>query len=143
MWTGPAGAASATSTRAGSTVRQIDLATLRVPVKRLHKVYAFNVNLFWVRECPDEVALLHERVLPGGGDLFYDASRTEDVPGDQGQGLRGARRRRLPGLRRREQPPRPWSRSSAVAEGYFLNWTYIRLFSNVCCMKVRTCRRSE
>ena len=31
------------------TVRQIDLATLRVPVKRLHKVFAFNVNLFWVR----------------------------------------------------------------------------------------------
>ncbi|MEC9050934.1 MAG: class I SAM-dependent methyltransferase, partial [Actinomycetota bacterium] len=36
------------------TVRQIDLATLRVPVKRLHKVYAFNVNLFWVRDCSDE-----------------------------------------------------------------------------------------
>ena len=32
------------------TVRQIDLATLRVPVKRLHKVFAFNVNLFWVRD---------------------------------------------------------------------------------------------
>ena len=32
------------------TVRQIDLATLRVPVKRLNKVFAFNVNLFWVRE---------------------------------------------------------------------------------------------
>ena len=46
-------------------MRQIDLATLRVPVKRLHKVFAFNVNLFWVRECADEVALLHERVLPG------------------------------------------------------------------------------
>ena len=26
------------------TVRQIDLATLRVPVKRLHKVFAFNVS---------------------------------------------------------------------------------------------------
>ena len=89
------------------TVRQIDLATLRVPVKRLHKVYAFNVNLFWVRECQDEVALLHERVLPGGVvHLFYDASRTEDVAGDQGEGLRGARRRRLPGLRRRERRTR-------------------------------------
>ena len=32
------------------TVRQIDLATLRVPVKRLNKVFAFNVNLFWVRD---------------------------------------------------------------------------------------------
>lgn len=63
------------------TVRQIDLATLRVPVKRLHKVFAFNVNLFWVRECQDEVALLHERVLPGGVvHLFYDASRPEQVP---------------------------------------------------------------
>src|SRR3954463_6000677 len=63
------------------TVRQSALATLRVPVKRLHKVFAFNVNLFWVRECADEVALLHERVLPGGAAyLFYDASRPDQVP---------------------------------------------------------------
>jgi trans-aconitate methyltransferase len=63
------------------TVRQIDLATLRVPVKRLHKVFAFNVNLFWVRDCDDEIALLHERVLPGGAVyLFYEASRPELVP---------------------------------------------------------------
>lgn len=63
------------------TVRQIDLATLRVPVKRLNKVFAFNVNLFWVRDCPDEIALLHERVLPGGSVfLFYEANRAELVP---------------------------------------------------------------
>jgi trans-aconitate methyltransferase len=63
------------------TVRQIDLATLRVPVKRLNKVFAFNVNLFWVRDCVDEVALLHERVLPGGAvHLFYEATRPEQVP---------------------------------------------------------------
>ncbi|GGD17993.1 class I SAM-dependent methyltransferase [Nocardioides daphniae] len=63
------------------TVRQIDLATLRVPVKRLTKVFAFNVNLFWVRDCPDEVALLHERVVPGGAVyLFYEANRPELVP---------------------------------------------------------------
>jgi trans-aconitate methyltransferase len=63
------------------TVRQIDLATLRVPVKRLNKVFAFNVNLFWVRECADEVALLHDRVLPGGTVyLFYEANRAELVP---------------------------------------------------------------
>lgn len=63
------------------TVRQIDLATLRVPVKRLNKVFAFNVNLFWVRSCADEIALLHERVLPGGSvHLFYDATRPEEVP---------------------------------------------------------------
>jgi trans-aconitate methyltransferase len=63
------------------TVRQIDLATLRVPVRRLHKVFAFNVNLFWVRSCEAEVALLHERVLPGGAVyLFYDANRPELVP---------------------------------------------------------------
>ncbi len=62
-------------------VRQIDLATLRVPVKRLNKVFAFNVNLFWVRECAAEVALLHERVLPGGTvNLFYDATRRDQVP---------------------------------------------------------------
>jgi trans-aconitate methyltransferase len=64
------------------TVRQIDLATLRVPVKRLTKVFAFNVNLFWVRKCTDEVALLHERVVPGGGAvfLFYEANRPDLVP---------------------------------------------------------------
>jgi len=63
------------------TVRQIDLATLRVPVKRLNKVFAFNVNLFWVRECQDEIALLHERVVPGGAVyLFYEANRAELVP---------------------------------------------------------------
>jgi trans-aconitate methyltransferase len=63
------------------TVRQIDLATLRVPVKRLNKVFAFNVNLFWVRDCADEVALLHERVLPGGTvNLFYESTRPEQVP---------------------------------------------------------------
>lgn len=56
-------------------VRQIDLATLRVPVKRLTKVFAFNVNLFWVRDCAEEMALLHERVLPGGCVyLFYEAT---------------------------------------------------------------------
>jgi trans-aconitate methyltransferase len=63
------------------TVRQIDLATLRVPVKRLHKVFAFNVNLFWVRDASAEVALLHERVLPGGSVfIFYEASHREQVP---------------------------------------------------------------
>jgi trans-aconitate methyltransferase len=63
------------------TVRQIDLATLRVPVKRLSKVFAFNVNLFWVRDCADEVALLRDRVLPGGAVyLFYEANRPELVP---------------------------------------------------------------
>ncbi|HEY0889584.1 MAG TPA: class I SAM-dependent methyltransferase [Nocardioides sp.] len=63
------------------TVRQIDLATLRVPVKRLHKVFAFNVNLFWVRDAADEVALLYERLLPGGTvNIFYEATRREEVP---------------------------------------------------------------
>jgi trans-aconitate methyltransferase len=62
------------------TVRQIDLATLRVPVKRLHKVFAFNVNLFWVRDCADEVALLHERVVPGGAVyLFYEVKFPEEM----------------------------------------------------------------
>ncbi|MGA8255787.1 MAG: class I SAM-dependent methyltransferase [Nocardioides sp.] len=63
------------------TVRQIDLATLRVPVKRLNKAFAFNVNLFWVRECADEVALIHERVVPGGAVyLFYEVARPDQVP---------------------------------------------------------------
>ena len=62
------------------TVRQIDLATLRVPVKRLTKVFAFNVNLFWVRECADEVALLHERLVPGGAIFLFYEARPELVP---------------------------------------------------------------
>lgn len=63
------------------TVRQIDLATLRVPVKRLHKVFAFNVNLFWVRDASDEIALLHERLLPGGAVfVFFEATHREHVP---------------------------------------------------------------
>lgn len=63
------------------TVRQIDLATLRVPVKRLNKVFAFNVNLFWTRDASAEIALLHERVLPGGSVfIFYEATRREMVP---------------------------------------------------------------
>lgn len=62
-------------------VRQIDLATLRVPVKRLTKVFAFNVNLFWVRGCASEVDLLHQKLLPGGQIfLFYEANRPELVP---------------------------------------------------------------
>lgn len=63
------------------TVRQIDLATLRVPVKRLTKVFAFNVNLFWVRDCAEEVALLHERLVPGGAIfLFYEVRWPEQMP---------------------------------------------------------------
>ncbi|CAN5401792.1 hypothetical protein BH11ACT8_BH11ACT8_23730 [soil metagenome] len=73
---------NAEAVKAGKlTVRQIDLATLRVPVKRLHKVFAFNVNLFWVRECQEEIALLHERVVPGGAvHLFFEATRPDQVP---------------------------------------------------------------
>jgi hypothetical protein len=34
-----------------------------------------------VRDCDDEVALLHERVVPGGAVyLFYEAARSELVP---------------------------------------------------------------
>ena len=51
-----------------------------MPVKRLNKVFAFNVNLFWVREAADEVALLHERLLPGARPSFYEANRPELVP---------------------------------------------------------------
>ena len=81
MSTAPSGAAPKYVEAGRLTVRQIDLATLRVPVKRLNKVFAFNVNLFWVRKCDDEVALLHERVLPGGAVfLFYEANRPELVP---------------------------------------------------------------
>ena len=63
------------------TVRHIDLATLRVPIKRLDRAFAFNVNLFWVRDCEAEVALLHERISPGGAlFLFYEVTPVTDVP---------------------------------------------------------------
>ena len=104
------------------TVRQIDLATLRVPVKRLHKVFAFNVNLFWVRDCPDEVALLHERVLPGGSST---SSTTPPAPSRSRRSTAKASAAlaagRVPGLGRRRTPRPPVVGSSAVGEGYFLN----------------------
>ena len=109
------------------TVRQIDLATLRVPVKRLHKVFAFNVNLFWVRDCADEVALLHERVLPGGAVfLFYEANRRR-------AGARPSCRRPRPrcpaagsGSRSWSRRRPPWSASSAVDEPISLCCSCIR-----------------
>ena len=60
-------------------VRQIDLATLRVPVKRLNKVFAFNVNLFWVRDCSEEVALLRMQ-LGHTADRIARAPRVEFTP---------------------------------------------------------------
>ena len=103
------------------TVRQIDLATLRVPVKRLPKVFAFNVNLFWVRDCADEVALLHERVLPGGSVyLYYDASRPEQVPDHGREGVGGAAARRASGSRSWSRRRPRWSGSSAGGEGFSL-----------------------
>ena len=90
------------------TVRQIDLATLRVPVKRLNKVFAFNVNLFWVRDCADEVALLHERVLPGGRGVPVLRGQPPRAGAQHRQeGLQGPARRRLPGLASssRRRPP--------------------------------------
>ena len=88
------------------TVRQIDLATLRVPVKRLDKVFAFNVNLFWVRDCDDEVALLHERVSPGGGIyLFFEVTGPERAA-DRGEGVGRPGQGGLPGRRGREQEAR-------------------------------------
>ena len=88
-------------------VRHIDLATLRVPVKRLDKVFAFNVNLFWVRDCEAEVALLHERISPGGAIyLFYEVTEIDRGAADRGEGLGGAGQGRLPGHGGGEQEAR-------------------------------------
>ena len=122
------------------TVRQIDLATLRVPVKRLHKVFAFNVNLFWVRECGDEVALLHERVLPGGAvHLFFEASRPEQVPeivtkASAALAEGGFRVSVVDNRTRRGRDHR------APLKAILLNQSRIRLFSNVGSLQVRPCR---
>ena len=88
-------------------VRQIDLATLRVPVKRLTKVFAFNVNLFWVRDCDDEVALLHERVVPGRRGLPLLRGRPPRAgPQHRQEDLRDPRAGRLPGVRGRAEGAR-------------------------------------
>ncbi|MGZ5401393.1 MAG: class I SAM-dependent methyltransferase, partial [Nocardioides sp.] len=35
----------------------------------------------WVRDCRDELALLHERIVPGGAFyLFFEATQPELVP---------------------------------------------------------------
>ena len=84
-------------------------------MKRLTEVFAFNVDLFWVRDCADEVALLHERVLPGGSVyLYYDASRPDQVP-TMVEGVGGASARGLPDLRRgAEGARRGWDHRQAV-----------------------------
>jgi len=63
-----------------ATIRLAELEDLGFDDGSLTKVFAINVNLFWVRDCADEIALLHERVLPGGAVyLFYEANRAELV----------------------------------------------------------------
>ena len=79
--TAPSALHRSTSRPAGSTVRQIDLATLRVPVKRLNKVFAFNVNLFWVRDVRRRGRAAPRAGRPRRRGLpFYEAARPELVP---------------------------------------------------------------
>ena len=83
------------------TVRQIDLATLRVPVKRLHKVFAFNVNLFWVRK-------LRRR---GRAAARARAPRRRGLPLLRGQPARAGpdhREEDLGGARRAAASGSPW-----------------------------------
>ena len=108
---------ASTSRPAGSPSARSTWPRCGCPVKRLNKVFAFNVNLFWVRECADEVALLHERVLPGGAVyLFYEANRPELVPTIVSKASAALTDGGLPGLRRRAEGARRSSGSSASAE---------------------------
>ena len=63
------------------TVRQIDLASLKLPRRMFDKIFAVNVNLFWVRDASAEVELLRDRLLPGGAIyLFFEAPDQDERP---------------------------------------------------------------
>ena len=86
------------------TVRQIDLATLRVPVKRLHKVFAFNVNLFWVRGVRRRGGAAPRAGAARAARSTCSTRRTARAgPEHRPEGLRRPAEGRVPGIRRRPE----------------------------------------
>lgn len=66
-------------------VRQASVAELDQATERYDKIFAINVNLFWVRPGSSEVGVVRQLLRPGGElHVFYD------VP-DPGQAQRTAR----------------------------------------------------
>jgi len=56
-----------------AVLRQVDLAALADRDRRFDKVFAVNVNLFWVRSADADLLIIKERMRPGGVlHLFYE-----------------------------------------------------------------------
>lgn len=71
-----------------------DLATLALPRGRFDKVFAVNVNVFWVRPAGPEARIVHDLLRPGGVlRLVYgapDPQQAERVAAAVAEGLAGA-----------------------------------------------------
>jgi protein-L-isoaspartate O-methyltransferase len=63
-----------------AAIRQVDLAGLAPEGQRFDKIFAINVNVFWVRPAEAEVQVLKE-MMRGGGVLwlFYEAPSPEQA----------------------------------------------------------------
>lgn len=60
--------------------QQVDLAGLRLPGRRFDKIFAVNVNLFWVQSADAELRIIRNLLRPNGAlHLVYEAP-------DQGEG---------------------------------------------------------
>ncbi|HSK96465.1 MAG TPA: class I SAM-dependent methyltransferase [Euzebyales bacterium] len=71
--------------RAGrAAFQQAELAAVALDGQRFDKVFAVNVNLFWVRAARRELAIIDRLLEPGGGlHLFYGYGRPG--PGRSGE----------------------------------------------------------
>ncbi len=59
-------------------VHRLDLSALTLPHAAYDKIFAVNVNLFWVRPADAEAALLRDRLSPGGTlSLIYETPGPE------------------------------------------------------------------
>jgi cyclopropane fatty-acyl-phospholipid synthase-like methyltransferase len=69
--------ANAEHVRSGTAVFQCtELAAAELDDDRFDKIFAVNVNLFWVRRPPRELALIDRLLVPGGAlHLFYGYGR--------------------------------------------------------------------
>jgi trans-aconitate methyltransferase len=75
-----------------AVLRQVDLAALALPGTRFHKVFAINVNLFWLPSAATELTIIRKHLRPGGVlHLFYetpDSGRTSQVVDRAAEALR-------------------------------------------------------
>src|SRR5262245_15382262 len=65
--------------------QQVDLAGLRLPGRRFDKIFAVNVNLFWVQPADAEIRIIRNLLRPNGAfHLVYETP-------DQGDARSGRR----------------------------------------------------